>query len=257
MSVYIAAHKQFALPAVDAAYKVLQVGAYKGHIFSESPYAVYDDCGDNISIKNQSFCELTGIYWIWKNTTDDYVGLVHYRRYFTKALNGAPLSEKDIKRTLTKYDAILPFHRVLSVSVRENFCETSGYEKDLDLTGQIIKELYPEYFSDFQTFFDEKNVYFANMFVMKRSLFDAYCEWLFNIMFELEKRVDTTNYSQYYSRIYGFISERLLGVYLIHNHIKCCECSVIATEETRPLCRELLIKCKRVLGFSRPGLSCR
>lgn len=42
-----------------------------------------DNTGDNISEKNPLYCELTGIYWLWKNTTADYKGLMHYRRIFT------------------------------------------------------------------------------------------------------------------------------------------------------------------------------
>ena len=43
-----------------------------------------DKTGANISFKNVHFCELTGLYWAWKNIDADYVGLVDYRRYFTR-----------------------------------------------------------------------------------------------------------------------------------------------------------------------------
>jgi len=53
-----------------------------------------------------------------------------------------------------------------------------------------------------------------NMFVMKREYFDAYCEWLFDILFELERRLDISSYSPYDARVFGFVSERLLDVWI-------------------------------------------
>ena len=78
--IYIAAHKKFNVPQLDN-YAVLQVGAQG----KENLGYLQDNTGDNISYKNPNFCELTGLYWIWKNCDDEYKGLVHYRRYFGKS----------------------------------------------------------------------------------------------------------------------------------------------------------------------------
>ena len=55
-----------------------------------------------------------------------------------------------------------------------------------------------------------------NMFIMKRELADAYCAWLFPVLFELEARLDLSLYSAYDARVFGFVGERLLDVWLLY-----------------------------------------
>ena len=80
MEIYVIAHKDFSRKYIDGIRKVLLVGANRNQPGS---YDYKDNCGnDNISDKNKNFCELTGLYWIWKHSHADIVGLEHYRRYF-------------------------------------------------------------------------------------------------------------------------------------------------------------------------------
>ena len=58
-----------------------------------------------------------------------------------------------------------------------------------------------------------------NMFIMKKDKFDAYCAWLFDILFELENRLDISTYNKNDSRVFGFVSERLLDVWIETNDI--------------------------------------
>lgn len=81
MSVYVITHKYLTDTINKLGYKYLYVGAYKQKERRDG--YCYDDVGDNISIKNNTYCELTGLYWMWKNCKDEYKGLVHYRRFFT------------------------------------------------------------------------------------------------------------------------------------------------------------------------------
>ena len=78
--IFIIAHKECELPEIEG-YVPLAVGSV-GKEFPDN--YLRDDKGDNISRKNDSYCELTGLYWLWRNCCKDYIGLVHYRRYFVK-----------------------------------------------------------------------------------------------------------------------------------------------------------------------------
>ena len=108
--------------------------------------------------------------------------------------------------------------------------EHAHNKRDLEEAEKIIAELYPEYISAFETVMQRTKLHILNMFVMKKELFDAYCQWLFNILFELEKQIDITSYNQYEARVYGFISERLFNVWLEKQQLKVKEIPVINLE---------------------------
>ena len=78
IKIMVAAHKPYWMPQDDV-YMPIHVGC-EG---KESIGFTGDNTGDNISTKNPHYCELTALYWAWKNLQADYTGLVHYRRYFT------------------------------------------------------------------------------------------------------------------------------------------------------------------------------
>ena len=78
IKIIIATHKKYKMPK-DNIYLPLYVGSKE----KENIGFTRDDTKDNISDKNPYFCELTGLYWAWKNLDDDYIGLSHYRRHFS------------------------------------------------------------------------------------------------------------------------------------------------------------------------------
>ena len=163
MSVYVITHKKFP-EKKQKFYKVLLVGAHKGHTFGQC----FDDEGDNISEKNGSFCELTGAYWIWKNVKDDVVGIVHYRRYFSTHFGTEKiLTENEIRKKLKDHDMILPFKHTITQSLEEQYYTTSGKKKDLDLLHKVISEKYPEYLHSYDTVMKGKEVYFFNMMMFQ------------------------------------------------------------------------------------------
>ncbi len=226
MAVYIAAHKAF--PAVDAAgYIPLQVGAANG---ADLPYTK-DNTGEHISEKNPHFCELTGLYWIWKNTSDAYKGLVHYRRYFMQGKD--ILSEQAIEHLLADCDIILPPREILRESAWQEFSLHSGHEQDLNLLRQAVETVDPAYLPSFDRVMAGNRLHLFNMLIARREVFDAYCAWLFAVLFELEKHVDMTGYTPYQQRLYGFLSERLLNVWVAHNAPTVRTVKVKNTQQTR------------------------
>ena len=230
--IIVATHKEYRMPA-DPLYLPLQVGA---SLHQPLPYPG-DNTGESISGKNATFCELTGLYWAWKNLNADAVGLCHYRRYFA----GRHFSHRRDKwdRILTAGEAqeLLEKAPVLLPRKRNYYIETgysqyahAHHEEDLIAAREILSEHCPEYVPAFDATLKRTKGHRFNMFVMRRDLLDAYCAWLFDLLFELEKRLDISSYSDYDKRVFGFIGERLLDVWIETNQISYAECPVLHME---------------------------
>lgn len=243
--IYIAAHKSFTPPTLDG-YVPLQVGASN----NEDLGFTRDNTGDNISYKNKTYCELTGAYWIWKNTQDNYKGLVHYRRYFNCSLSMKNIiTHQDVNKILNKYDAILPFEMKLKCSVEENYINNCGFDKDIELTRNIIRDKYNDYLDTFDDLWADNKLRLFNMIIAKSNVYDDYCKWLFEILSELEKMTDLSSYDDYQKRIYGFLGERLLNVYFRKNSYKIFQCGVIPTESKWSETKQITTGIKRRLYY--------
>ena len=212
--IYVITHKNFKKVITDNFYRTLLVGADSN---SADGCDVKDNTGDNISLKNSSYCELTGLYWIWKNTCDDIVGVCHYRRYFADSFipdKKNLLSGEDVKRYMKDFDIILPHKRLFDGKNALEFYGKYHNIEDWQRMVEVVGHLYPEYIQDIEWFEKEKKGYCYNMFITTRENMYLYCKWLFSILFELEKDTNTTTYTKYNSRIYGFLSERMLNIWL-------------------------------------------
>lgn len=207
VKIIVAAHKPYAMPQ-DGVYLPVHVGAAgKGSIGF-----VRDDTGDNISLRNANWCELTGLYWAWKNLHADAVGLVHYRRHF-KGRNGI-ITGGEVERLLEGHDVILPRPRNYFIETSYSQYAHAHHAGDLDATRAVLVDRHPSYVAAFDASMKARKGHRFNMFVMKRPLFDAYCSWLFDVLFELERRLDLSGYSDYDARVFGFVGERLLDVWM-------------------------------------------
>ncbi len=230
MKIYIITHKDYNFPK-NPLYIPLQVGTDLNKKIKSAKE--FDNTENNISSKNPNFCELTGLYWIWKNSDASIIGFVHYRRYFfEKELLGFKklLSEKYVIKCLKNNDIILPKKNIiLKYNLKEQYYKIHN-KNDLDLCYTIIQNKYPEYIDDFNKVFDKHEFYAYNMFVCKKEILDKYCTWLFDILFDLEKKVDLSSYDDYNKRIFGFVSERLFNVWILHNNLRCKELPVYQTD---------------------------
>ena len=233
IKIFICSHKEVTLPQ-HPYFLPIQAGAALHDVI---PGYQPDNVGDNISIKNPHFCELTCHYWAWKNLKDvDIIGLNHYRRYFdfqhkwpqfsadkhfiaTEEFLKRPYIFPEIERILNKYDIILPVARHWRVSNTKQYADYH-IAKDWEMLREIIKERSPQYIPAFEKTMDHSNKSVGyNMFITHWKHFDTYSEWLFDILFEVERRVPPID-DPIQSRIYGYMSERLINVFCERHHLR-------------------------------------
>lgn len=207
VKVIVAAHKPYEMPS-DKMYFPVHVGAYG----KKSIGYQRDDEGENISSLNPYFCELTGLYWAWKNLVEDYIGLVHYRRLFT--MNGHILTESDIRPYLGKIKVFTPTKRKYYIETLKSHYDHTHYPEHLDVTKSVVKKLYPEYLDAYEKAISRRWGYMFNMMIMKKELLNDYCTCLFNILNEVFKQIDTTDYQAFTKRYVGRMSEILFNVWL-------------------------------------------
>nr|WP_319490115.1 DUF4422 domain-containing protein [uncultured Caproiciproducens sp.] len=193
-----------------------------------------DDVGNSISDRNPSFCELTALYWAWKNMDTEYLGLVHYRRYFAQCWTGEKHSRianrEALMRMLEMAPVILPRTRHYWIDTNYGQYVHAHHAEDLAQTRAILSIKCPEYLPAYDASMKRSSGHRFNMFVMRCDLLDAYCTWIFEILFELEKKLDISHYSTNDQRVFGFVAERLMDCWIETNHIAYTEMPVVSLE---------------------------
>ena len=209
-----------------------------------------DNTGDNISEKRESFCELTVQYWAWKNVQADYYGLCHYRRYLSFAKRDIyaqnqkigcldSLSKKNIeflnlfneklmRKEIESCDIITAYEHHLADDPKYVGQWDSIYDKwvdygrkyldksSIDLMLRIIEEKYPDIYISALEYIKGKNFIGFNCFIMNKKAFFDFCEFEFDILFDIEKKIDCTNYSSTKNRTPGYLSEWLYSIWIYH-----------------------------------------
>lgn len=234
IKIIVATHKPYKMPR-DKMYLPVHVGRAISSGWQGTDLAQYtgDNTGENISSKNKNYCELTALYWAWKNLGADYVGLAHYRRHFKGGKGDkwqSVLTKQQAEKLLKEYDVILPKLRNYFIETTYDQYIHAHNRQDLDKTFEIISQIYPDYIPAWEKVMNSTKGHRFNMFVMKREIFDSYMEWMFDMLFRLESVLDISAYSANDRRVFGFVSERLLDVWLTANDVKYTELPVVHME---------------------------
>ncbi len=208
---------------------------YVGKALSDAELGIQaDNEGVNISAKNRNYCELTGMYWAWKNLKNvDVVGLCHYRRYFDfhnqcdSVMPETPFKTEDFEKidlsipqsvinNLHDGEAYVAKPRFYRESLYINYC-IAHISDDMRTLEEYIMTTQTEDIKWAWYEYMHRNCQLRhyNMFIMTWHDFDEYCSWLFPLLAELEKRIDISHYSPIQGRIWGYMAERLMNVWLL------------------------------------------
>lgn len=190
---------------MGAAYKLSK--EYRNELSNKN--FLFDDTLDNISNLNDWFGDLTGLYWVWKNTNHEYVGTNQYRRFWN---NEEILQLNENKNSLYISAPVSTY-----TSIEEQFINFHG-KIGIDIIKYVAElgKINMPYLN-----IDLKNINVispCNMFFAHKNVFDKTCEILFEILFEIYSGikytipfiVSSTNYTSNPTRLLAFLSERIL-----------------------------------------------
>lgn len=177
---------------------------------------IADNQGENISIKNVNYSELTVLYWMWKNKLkenskkkEDYFGLCHYRRMLD-------IHRDDVWCLMNnQIDVILPFPLLHAPNILEHHTRYIK-EEDWKAMYKALEELQPEYAGVFDEIFEQPYFYNYNIIIAKASVMEEYCSWLFPILERTEELSSPKGWERS-DRYIGYLGENLLTLYFIYH----------------------------------------
>lgn len=234
--IIVVTHKDYKMPD-DSLYFPICVGVGRDSLAIKFQP---DNLGDNISDKNSTYCELTALYWAWKNLEVDRIGVAHYRRHFSLS-NGQTTVDKAITKEqlddlYSKYGSDTVFatpSRRYMESIENHYIHSlKGYEeihrKDIERLKMSIHEIDPSYDSSAKEVLKGSSAHMLNMFIMSKEQFDAYCRWLFPVIDKVVAMSDDRDDQRRYA---GALSEFCLDIWANKNNYKIVELPLLETEK--------------------------
>lgn len=216
VEILVCAHKQDEHTRNGGVYRAIQVGKA---LHPELDLGITcDNKGENVSEKNPFWCEYTALYWGWKNLTDvEYSGLCHYRRYFD--LN---ITEDNIDSLMANNDILVIKQKSPMLSKKERLKNLAWMttSEDALLFLDTLLYLHPENKKEIMDYFFNSRLSVPySMFVAKKEIYDQYCEFIFPVFFEMEKKMKPHGYSRQ-KRAMGYFGEYSLGLFILCKHLK-------------------------------------
>lgn len=210
IKIVVAAHKPYWIPS-DPMYVPVQVGAAGKESI---PGFQRDDEGDNVSEKNPRYCELTALYWAWKNLDADYIGLAHYRRHFAGSGERGVLTSREARNLVARASVVLPKKRHYVVETVGNHYAHTFDGAHLGVVRKSLRQLSPEVLPAFEDHLNCRSAHIWNMFIMRRDVLDLWCSWLFPALEDIESSIDFSSMTPFEARVVGRLSERMLDPWL-------------------------------------------
>ena len=217
----------------DGAYLPVRVGAALADGTEDlPPRFARDDTGENISEKNPRYCELTALYWGWKNLGCDYLGLAHYRRHFRGSGPRRVLDAAGMAALLEQAPVLVARPRDYCIETVESHYAHTFDAAHLDAMRATLAARRPDFLDAFEQVLGGTRLHICNMAVMRRDVLDEYCTWLFDLLFSCEKLIDFTGMTPFEARVMGRLAERLLDTWLLATGIPFAECPAVSLERT-------------------------
>lgn len=243
---FVVCHKPYDVP-FDDVYIPIHVGKAISNLEMDM---IGDDTGDNISEKNRTYCELTALYWMWKNVHDcKYIGLSHYRRYFNYTF-----TNENVESVFADGTDVVMVEPIVRLQGLQHKILVYVCSEDMAILHSVVKKVCPEYEKTMNDVLLDSEDYCFNMLLCKKELFDDYCKWLFAILDECEKHIKLSPYTRG-RRVFGYLAEFLMQIYFKKNHYKIKNMQYILKTENGDILKPIDKKKKliaKILRFIRP-----
>lgn len=253
IKIMVSTHKPYIMPRDTSIYLPIQVGydEVEEHFGFQG-----DNTGDNISYKHRHYSDLSAVYWGWKNLNVDYLGSCHYRRYFVSKKPKYNddrffryiLNRNEIEKMLKICPVIIAKKRNYYIESIEAHFKHTHESGDFDLLREVIAEISPEYLDAFEKVAKSTSAHLFNTFIMRKDYVNSFCSFMFPVLFEVEKRVNFSNRSEFESRTCGYLGEFLLDTWIIKNAIEYQEVELRVLDGENKLRKALTMIRSKVLG---------